>query len=185
MREEYKDYLVQLYQCIPHYIFETLAIVLIIGMALVLLLWGLSKGWRKICVLLLIEYIVLIYCSTVVFRRTIENLPVKLIPFDRYANVLNGTSGHIEPELLMNVLVFIPVGLLIIKAFKEIKWWKILFAGISLSLSVETLQFCFSKGTVEIDDVIHNVAGCMIGYGIYKGARYIVDRVKREILFRV
>lgn len=28
---------------------------------------------------------------------------------------------------------------------------------------------CDGKGFSEIDDVIHNTLGCMIGYGIYKG----------------
>lgn len=182
MREEFKEYLAQLYQSIPQCIFDTAALVLVIGVLLALLIWGFSKGLRKISALLLIVYIVLIYCSTVIFRRTIENLPVKLIPFEKYVKVLNGTSEHIEPELLMNVLVFIPVGLLIATAFKVIKWWKALFAGIILSLSVEALQFCFSKGTVEIDDVIHNVAGCMIGYGLYSFFKLVYERISKRRL---
>lgn len=167
MREEFREYLSLLYQCIPQCVFDTAGVVFIIGAVLILLIWGFSKGWRKIGALLLVEYLALIYCSTLAFRRTIENLPVKIIPFERYANVFNGTREHLEPELLMNVLVFIPVGLLAATALKCIKWWQALLAGLGVSLSIEVLQYCFSKGTAEIDDVIHNVAGCLIGYGVY------------------
>ena len=129
MRGDFKEYLTQLYQCIPQYIFDIAALVLLIGAILSLLIWGFSKGWRKICFLLLIEYLALIYCSTIVFRRTIENLPVKIIPFDRYEKLLNGTSERIEPELIMNVLVLklmtkVPNGKLIWTMRKRFFWAK-------------------------------------------------------------
>lgn len=180
MREEIKAYLVQQYQGIPQYVFEIAGLVFVVGSLLILLLWGFPKGWRKTGLLLLVEYLGLIYCSTIVFRRTIENLPVKIIPFERYAKVINGTRDHVEPELLMNVLVFIPVGLLLATTFKDIKWRQTLLVGLGLSLSIEVLQFCFSKGTVEIDDVIHNVAGCMIGYGLNQLIKIGYEKVSKR-----
>lgn len=182
MREALKEYLAQLYQCIPQYIFDIAAMVMVIGALLALLIWGFSKGWRKISFLLLVEYLALIFCSTVIFRRTIKNLPVKVIPFERYEKVLNGASEHLEPELLMNVLVFIPLGLLIAAAFKGIKWWQALLAGLGVSLFIEFLQYCFNKGTAEVDDVIHNVAGCMIGYGIYQLIKIGYKKISKRTL---
>ena len=42
-----------------------------------------------------------------------------------------------------------------------------LLVGLCLSVSIEALQFVFKFGFSELDDVIHNTLGCMIGYGVY------------------
>ena len=67
----------------------------------------------------------------------------------------------------MNVVVFIPVGLLLGSAFKQMTWWKALLIGCSISIAIESLQFCFMKGFSEVDDVMHNTVGCLIGFGFY------------------
>ena len=67
----------------------------------------------------------------------------------------------------MNVVVFIPVGLLLGSAFKQMTWWKALLIGCSISITIEALQFWFMKGFSELDDVMHNTVGCIMGYIIY------------------
>lgn len=39
--------------------------------------------------------------------------------------------------------------------------------GCSISTTIEVLQFCFMKGFSEMDDVMHNTVGCVIGFGFY------------------
>ena len=56
----------------------------------------------------------------------------------------------------MNVIVFIPIGLLLGCAFKQTTWWKALLIGCSISVTIEALQFWFMKGFSELDDVMHN-----------------------------
>ena len=46
-------------------------------------------------------------------------------------------------------------------------WWKVLLVVCSISIVIESLQFWFVKGFSEVDDVMHNMLGCMIGYGVY------------------
>lgn len=71
----------------------------------------------------------------------------------------------------MNVVVFIPVGLLLGFAFKQMTWRKALLIGCSISISIEALQFWFMKGFSEVDDVMHNTFGCIVGYMVAKGSR--------------
>lgn len=66
----------------------------------------------------------------------------------------------------MNVVLFIPVGLLIGLAIKNMKWWMVGLIGFCISLGIETLQFVFWKGFSEFDDVMHNTVGCLLGYGL-------------------
>ena len=48
----------------------------------------------------------------------------------------------------------------------------VLLIGCSISVTIEALQFCFMKGFSEVDDVMHNTVGCLIGYGVYAVVRY-------------
>ena len=67
----------------------------------------------------------------------------------------------------MNVVVFIPVGVLLGSMFQgsrfKMTWWKALLIGCSISITIEALQFCCMKGFSELDDVMHNTVGCLIG----------------------
>lgn len=74
----------------------------------------------------------------------------------------------------MNVVVFIPVGLLLGIAFKQMAWWKALLIGCSISISIEALQFWLMKGFSEVDDVMHNTTGCILGYILIQGSRFMV-----------
>ena len=76
-------------------------------------------------------------------------------------------------ENIMNVVVFIPVGILLGIAFKQMTWWKALLIGCSISVTVEALQFWFMKGFSEVDDVMHNTLGTLIGFGILSFFRII------------
>ena len=84
------------------------------------------------------------------------------------------------PENIMNLVVFIPVGLLIGVVLQQRKWWKILIIGCGISIVIETFQFLFMKGFSELDDVMHNTLGCMIGYGIYSLVRVGYERISER-----
>ena len=67
----------------------------------------------------------------------------------------------------MNVVVFVPVGLLARVAFRRMNWMMALVWGLMLSVGIESMQLVFKKGLGEVDDVIHNTFGCLIGYLIW------------------
>ena len=69
-------------------------------------------------------------------------------------------------ENILNVLLFMPIGFLAGCGLRGMTFKKALFLGGGLSVFIELLQFVFKKGFCETDDVIHNVLGCLIGYGL-------------------
>ena len=81
---------------------------------------------------------------------------------------------------IMNVLVFIPTGLLLGFLVRSIKWWAVMLIGVIISVSIELLQFCLKSGFSEFDDVMHNSTGCLLGYGVYCLAARGFRRVKRQ-----
>jgi len=65
----------------------------------------------------------------------------------------------------MNVVVFVPVGLMLGSLLRvKGSWLVALLIGCSISITIETLQFWFVKGFSEVDDVMHNTVGCLIGW---------------------
>ncbi len=82
-------------------------------------------------------------------------------------------------QIVMNVLVFIPMGFLLGGILNGRKWWEVLFIGLGLSLTIEVLQFVKKCGISEFDDLIHNGFGFMIGWGVYC---YLYRIVKRKSL---
>ena len=76
-------------------------------------------------------------------------------------------------EIILNVVLFVPLGFFWgIQSSKWPKTWQWLSAlilGVCLSATIELLQYSFKKGCVEVDDVIHNTLGCMIGFVLLRG----------------
>ena len=173
MREQFRQYIINLYQDIPQEVYEGLLSVFCLGVVVFIAWKGFKTGLRYSVALLLIEYIFLIFCLTVFFRTTSELRKYDIHPFWSYD----------RPELLveniMNVVVFVPVGLLLGIAFKQMTWWKAFLIGCSISVTIESLQFFFMRGFSELDDVMHNTLGCLIGYGIYAIARYGYERISK------
>ena len=68
------------------------------------------------------------------------------------------------PEVIMNVVVFVPIGFALGIAFRKLKGWQAVLVGMGISVGIELLQGFFRKGFADIDDVIHNVLGCALGF---------------------
>ena len=75
-------------------------------------------------------------------------------------------------ELLVNVLgnaaMFVPSGMVLPIVYKRLNTFrKVLLAGIGISLCIEIIQLPFSVRATDIDDLILNTIGVIVGYGIY------------------
>ena len=60
--------------------------------------------------------------------------------------------------------------------------WKILIAGIGVTLFVECMQLFTGRGIFEIDDIINNTTGTMIGYGIIMIFYILKSDVRNKII---
>lgn len=66
-------------------------------------------------------------------------------------------------QYVQNILFFIPYGLLF--PWKD-NWKRVFVTALVLSVSIELSQFIFNLGWCEVDDVISNTLGAMIGWGV-------------------
>lgn len=139
--------------------FLMLSVTILIGM----LVMKVSRAKRFVLGALLVEYYFLVLCSTVICRASHEERSIELMPFWNYPDIWNRVDYPEDLiEVLLNVALFMPIGLLLGGIGFKIK--KILLAGICLSGIIEVSQYAFCKGLCETDDVMHNSFGCAIGY---------------------
>ena len=79
-------------------------------------------------------------------------------------------------NLIGNTAMFIPLGIVWPSVFKQLDTHKkVIAAGVGYSLLIEILQLPFFDRVSDVDDLILNSLGFLIGYGIY----LLVKVVKR------
>ena len=79
-------------------------------------------------------------------------------------------------DTVLNVLLFMPLGFflpILYKKFEKIR--AVVFAGVLISLSVETVQM-FGCGATDINDLITNTVGSCLGYCVYLLLYKIIPR---------
>lgn len=86
-------------------------------------------------------------------------------PFLAFWEAWNSFTLQIWLNPLLNIAMFIPLGLLLPLAAKPFRrWYWMLAAGFGTSLVVEALQFILGRGQADVDDLICNTLGAMLGY---------------------
>ena len=172
MKKFYLSYIYFLQNSIPQQVYEGMLSVFLAGTIVIIAMKGVKSSYRYIAFLLFIEYTFLIYCSTVIFRPKSDEAVYNFKLFWSYTECLSSGIGILRPDIIMNILVFIPAGLLFSIAFGKIKCGHAILVGCLISSSIELLQFFLHKGVSEFDDVLHNTLGFAIGY-------YIVNYCKK------
>lgn len=166
---EFQAYAFYVADSIPIKIYWILFGLFIIGLLVLVLWYGRRQGLHYWAVLLFAEWVFLILCATVIFREASDERVYNLMPFWSYWDY-GKDSYFLEMfgENILNVLLFMPIGFLAGCGLRGMTFKKVLLLGSGFSVFIELLQFVFKKGFCETDDVIHNVLGCMIGYGLLK-----------------
>lgn len=146
---------------------------------------------KKENVLKIIKYMFIVYCIVLiyilffigyrtenqfnfaVFSKEHFEMP-NIIPFKTICSYLervyNSTINIniVVTNLFGNLLMFVPMGMSLPALFNEKfnKLWKVIFFVITLVIIIEITQFITFTGSADIDDLILNTIGAIIGYGI-------------------
>ncbi|MEA4914591.1 MAG: VanZ family protein [Christensenella sp.] len=80
---------------------------------------------------------------------------------------------------LLNVVLFLPLGFLLPLLWpKQDKLWKSLLAGVAFSLLIELSQLLNIRNS-DIDDLLLNTIGAVVGFALYRGYAALTKREKR------
>ena len=147
---------------------------------------------RKILISLFILYITAVASITLFPIVVDEPMPftdqtIKLVPFTTISEMLftNSDSKTVFLQIDGNIIMCIPFGMAIPFMIKHKKWFYYFLIALAFPMVIELTQLLISVSinnyyrTIDIDDVILNFLGIMIGYGIYK----ILPRFIKEFFY--
>ena len=143
------------YNSLPAYWWLWLIVVALVVWLIVFLFFDVDEK-RGILLSLHAAYVVFVLMETVIGRESGVGR-VELVPFWSYSH------PELRMEIVLNYLLFMPLGLLLYMCFGE-KWGlKVVLIGFLLSATVELIQLTFKIGVFEFDDMIGNTVGCLVG----------------------
>ncbi|KIR01817.1 hypothetical protein P261_00631 [Lachnospiraceae bacterium TWA4] len=118
---------------------------------------------------LFICYLAVVIGATLLFRVSYGRVGiVNLELFSAYKDAWYHWSMTEWRDLVLNILLFVPMGFLIPIVFKHLqKFWQVYLLGFAASLGIETIQYIIGMGNADIDDLFNNTMGTLIGYGLW------------------
>ncbi|MBE6016443.1 MAG: VanZ family protein [Lachnospiraceae bacterium] len=97
---------------------------------------------------------------------------INIVPFVHLFQY--GNTRDIIWNVVGNTAMFIPSGIVLPVVYKKLNnFGKVVAAGAFISFCIEILQLPFASRASDIDDLIMNTLGVVIGYGIYAAARRV------------
>lgn len=120
--------------------------------------------WKRVVFyIFLVEYLFLLFYITVVKREPSPDYQVELVPLWSYF-VRGERLPNIILEVILNVFLFVPLGVLL--GARRFTLKRTMLYSCCLSVVIETIQLMAKRGLCETDDVIHNLVGTLLGFGI-------------------
>ena len=114
-------------------------------------------------------------------KMSINLVPFRTIYGSLYS-IIHRTIPYLIPHdiisLLGNFALFIPFGLFIPRLFERYRRFvKFILLTFAILISIETFQVLTLRGSFDVDDIILNLAGAVIGFFI---ARKVKSRKQRD-----
>lgn len=129
--------------------------------------------------LLVLAWVVLLKLHTGDFGDLSGRRSLNLVPFARTGDL----GGLGSSELAVNVLAFVPLGVLLHLAARRRSLGRLLVPVVGVALAFEVIQLVFGIGTSDVTDLLTNTAGGLIGLGLaWLGFRVLGTRAQRWVL---
>lgn len=81
-------------------------------------------------------------------------------------------SSELKMEILNNIWLFIPLGAILYRLYPK---WRVVLLPIIVSVVIEVAQYILGVGLCELDDVISNGIGGLIGVAVCMHLREWID----------
>ncbi|WP_260702966.1 VanZ family protein [Edaphobacter flagellatus] len=95
--------------------------------------------------------------------------PANFVPFKTIRPFLSGRGNHLIAivNLAGNIVPFVPIGFLVPFIYRKMTWQKSLALAVGVGLVMEGMEVVFRVGIFDVDDILLNAIGVMIGYWIF------------------
>lgn len=122
-------------------------------------------GGRAAAIVLLPCYLCGLAAVTLMNRMDGTRTGFQLYPLLAFWEAWNEFALQAWLNPLLNIAMFLPLGALLpLAAGPFRRWYGTLAAGAGLSLGIELLQYILGRGQADVDDLLCNTLGAMLGY---------------------
>lgn len=130
---------------------------------------------------LFICYLCTVFGITIMERWGVMGIGRIMPLFSSYREAWNSFSIIDWRNILLNIAMFVPFGIIFPNIFdRPQKLIPAYLTSFIVTLAIETIQLVFGRGIFEMDDILNNTLGAMVGYGIYTIARGIIKKDKKK-----
>ena len=124
---------------------------------------------RKMLIIFGVYFCVVAY-ATIFMRIGSVDTSILTTPFDDIQRAFIQGDPELVKHFLLNVAMFVPFGYLIPATNPKYlrKWSFAMMGGLIVSTVIESCQMLFQLGQSDVDDIIANTLGAVIGYAIVR-----------------
>lgn len=130
-----------------------------------------SRIYRTLLHMVTIIYLAGVIYNTLLNRNLQSTMHYELQLFWSYQLVLNQNNIYFWQEIVLNILLFLPAGILLPLCFPSLhRLSRFALIAFGSSLCIELVQLVGKIGLFEFDDIFNNVLGALIGFSLYRAA---------------
>ena len=173
---------------LPHYfpgifvqriVLSLLLLIALCVLSVVLYRSGKYDKTKLIVSIVLSVYVVLLLYFTVFGRYSHPEYTYQIYFFKSYRYLFEQFDRQNIRQIIINIAMMIPFGLLLPVLMKnKHKYLLTLLFALLLILFIEIMQMVMQCGTFEVDDVVNNLLGAVIGLLLYKTITTIYHKSK-------
>lgn len=134
----------------------------------------LAKNFRALPKNILALFVVYLFALAAITLLTREGRSETEIRMELFAGIRKAVQKETAEPLFhgfLNLVLFMPMGFLLPCLDTRIKGWQAAAVGGMISTLIETAQLLLRLGVCDIDDIIANVAGAMLGLLVFRITR--------------
>lgn len=151
----------------PMIVFGSLLLFAVVALGLIVRY--MAKHWRsinKVALIILILYLALVAYLTLTMRFGTTIKTIQMVPLSRISQAVKEWDLALMEHDYQNMLMFVPLGILIplLHPHRFNKFSYAFLSGVILSTGIETTQLLYQLGICDIDDIIANTVGAVVGY---------------------
>lgn len=142
--------------------------------------------YKEFLNLIFIVYVLLLYNLLTNVETNIRG-GYNLIPFTEISRYKFGSEAFLY-NVIGNILIFVPFGYFVSGYIKATRFSHILAVSIISSLTVEVVQLQIGR-SFDIDDILLNVCGAIIGFLLYIGLcaikKHLPKFLQRDFVYNI
>ena len=131
---------------------------------------------------MLIGYVIVVILATLTSRSHFsyeQKFSFEL--FSSYRMAINHFQLREWRNIILNIIMGVPLGILLPCLFEKMRhWWLTYLSGLLFTLLIETTQLITHRGIFEMDDILNNTLGCMIGFGLFILSHTLYQKAKKK-----